>query len=293
MSEVWTIKKVLNWTSDYFSKAGVDSPRLTAEMLLSYVLKLSRIDLYTNFDRVIEKPQLNKLHILIKRTSDHEPVAYLIGRTEFYSLEIEVNKFTLIPRPETELLVERAIELMRDRRGRQYVCDLCTGSGCVGVAIAKNFENCEILATDICDSALQVAAKNVKKHGVEDKVKLLSGDLFDPVLPELDVDKFDLIVSNPPYVSVEEFENLDSNVRVYEPKLALLAGEDGLDIYRRIAEQVDNYLADGGVLMLEIGYAQGSAVKELLEQAGCFEEIKIEKDFQGHDRIVTAFKKGD
>jgi len=176
------------------------------------------------------------------------------------------------------------------RTGTQFVCDLCTGSGCIAVAIAKNFPDARIIATDICDAALAVAAGNVEKHQLGDRITLLCGDLFETIMPQLDVNKFDLIVCNPPYVSTAEYEKLDRNVKDYEPKVALFAGVDGLDIYHRVIEKADRFLKPNAALMLEIGYAQGRAVKELLEQTGTFAEIRIEKDFHNNDRIVSAKK---
>jgi len=284
----WTIRKLLAWIAEYLTKNEVDAPRLSAEMLLSHVLGLKRIELYTQFDRVVEKDALDRLHDLVKRAGNHEPVAYLVGRTEFYSLEMEVTADCLIPRPETELLVQRAIEFLRTREGQQHVCDLCTGCGCIAIAIAKGCPNARVVATDLCDKALVVAARNVAKHGVADQIELLCGDLFDPLVPQLDVTQWDLIVCNPPYVSTAEYETLEKNVKDYEPQLALLAGEDGLDVYRRLGDQIDRFLKPDGALMLEIGYAQGPTVRELLEQTGAFSDIRIEKDHQRHDRIVIA-----
>ena len=287
----WTIQKLLNWITEYFTDKGLDSPRFNAELLLSDVLAMKRIELYTQFDKPVAKQQLDRLHDLVKRAGQSEPIAYLIGKTEFYSLELDITPACLIPRPETELLAERAIEFLRTRSGTQFVCDLCTGSGCIAVAIAKNFHDARLIATDISDAALSVAAKNIEKHQLKDRIKLLCGDLFEPIMPQLDVEKFDLIVCNPPYVSAVEFEALDKNVKDYEPKSALYAGDDGLDVYRRIIERVDAFLKSGAALLLEIGYSQGQAVKELLEQVGCFSEVAIEKDFNGNDRIATAIKK--
>ena len=288
--ETWTITKLLNWVRQFLTDKEIDSPRLSAELLLSYVLGLKRIELYTQYNKVVEKPELDKLRELVSRAGQHEPIAYLVGKTEFYSMELNVTPDCMIPRPETELLVQRAIEFLRTRNGPQYVCDLCTGSGCIAVAIAKNFPNAKIIATDICDTALAVAATNVEKHNLQDKITLLSGDLFDPIIPQLDVGKFDLIVCNPPYVSSGEYEKLDKNVRDYEPRLALFAGDDGLDIYRRIIEKVDSFLKPDAALILEIGYAQGHAITELLKQTGVFAGIKIERDFHNNDRVVTASK---
>jgi len=284
----WTIQKLLTWITEYLTKNGVDAPRLSAELLLSHVLGLTRIELYTQFNKAVDKTDLDALHGLVKRAGQHEPVAHLVGRTEFYSIELEVDAHCLIPRPETELLVQKAIEFLRTREGTQHVCDLCTGSGCIAVAIAKNFPAAEVTATDICDAALAVAARNVEKHGLSERVQLLCGDLFDPLVPHLDVTQWDLIVSNPPYVSAGEYEALEKNVKDYEPELALRAGEDGLDVYRKIAGQIDRYLKDDGALLLEIGYAQGPAVRELLEATGLFAQITVEKDANNNDRVVTA-----
>jgi release factor glutamine methyltransferase len=286
----WTIQKLLNWIIEYFTNKGIESPRLSAELLLSHILGLKRIELYTQFDKIVTKQQLDRLHDLVERAGRCEPVAYLTGKTEFYSLQLEVSPDCMIPRPETELLVSRAVEFLRKRNGTQFVCDLCTGCGPIGIAIAKNFRDVRIIATDISEAALRIAAQNVEKHQLKDRIELLQGDLFEPVVPQLDVNKFDLIVCNPPYVSRAEFEKLDKNVRNFEPRLALFAGEDGLDTYRRILERVDKFLKPDAALMLEVGYAQGQAVKEMLEQAGIFIEIKIEKDFHNNDRIVTAIK---
>ena len=288
--DTWTIQKLLNWVTEYLTNKGIEAPRLSAELLLSHVLGLKRIELYTQFDKPVAAEQLDQLRDMVKRAGQNEPVAYLTGKTEFYSLELEITRDCMIPRPETELLVQRAVESLRARDGVQFICDLCTGSGCIAVAIAKNFSGARIIATDISDAALAVAAGNVQKHQLAERITLLCGDLFEPLIRPLDVDKFDLIVCNPPYVSSAEYDNLDKNVKDYEPRLALHAGEDGLDIYRRIVEKIDQFLKPGAGLMLEIGYAQGPAVRELLEQTSAFAEIRIEKDYHDNDRIVTARK---
>ncbi|MBA7481681.1 Release factor glutamine methyltransferase [subsurface metagenome] len=322
--DTWTIQKLLNWVTEHLTSKGIDSPRLSAELLLCHVVGLKRIELYTQFDKPVAKQQLDKLHDLVKRAGQNEPIAYLVGKTEFYSLELNITPDCMVPRPETELLVERAIEFLRTRpvssatgrnstmgntlqkgsisngtrTGTQFVCDLCTGSGCIAVAIAKNCPDARIIATDICDAALAVAAGNIEKHRLKDRITLLCGDLFDPIISGLDVDKlvpdsdrgFDLIVCNPPYVSTAEYEKLDKNIKDYEPKIALFAGVDGLDIYRRIIERADRFLKPDAALMLEIGYAQGRDVKQLFEQTGTFVNIKIEKDPHNNDRIATAKK---
>jgi release factor glutamine methyltransferase len=287
---IWTIQKLLNWTTEYLTNKGVDSPRLSSELLLSHALGLKRIELYTQFDKQVPQQQLDLLHEMVKRAGLHEPVVYLTGKTEFYSLELDITADCLIPRPETELLVQRAIEFLRTRSGIQYICDLCTGSGCIAVAIAKNVPDARVTATDISAAALEIAARNVEKHRLKERIQLLCGDLFEPIIQQLDVNQFDLIVCNPPYVSTAEYEKLDKNVKDFEPASALLAGFDGLDVYLRIIKKVDEFLKPGAALMLEIGYAQGPAVRKLLEQTGAFAQIKIEKDHQDNDRVVTAMK---
>jgi release factor glutamine methyltransferase len=290
MAETWTIKKLLDWMAGYFDDKGVDAARLSAELLLGHVLKLERIQLYTLFDRVVAADDLAALRAMVKRAAEHEPIAYLVGRCEFYSLPLTITPDCLIPRPETELLVEQAVDFLRGRGEGQHVLDLCTGSGCIAAAIAKNVKEPVILATDISDDALKVAAENMQKHKLTETVQLLSGDLFDPIIAELDGPAFDLIVSNPPYVSDAEYAALDKNVRDYEPAGALLAGVDGLDVYKRIVDKVDDFLKPDGALMMEIGYAQGDAVRTLLEGAGVFGEISILKDHANNDRIAIGRK---
>ncbi len=286
----WTIKKLLDWVVGYFTEKHLDSPRLSAEILLSYALNLKRIELYAYFDRIVEQTKLDELRGLVKRAAEHEPVQYLTGRTEFYSLELKVSPNCLIPRPETELLVEKAIEFLRKRGGSQYVCDLCTGSGCVAVAVAKNYPDCKIVATDICDKALAVAAENVERYKLGEKIQLLCGDLFEPVLKGLDKTKFDLILANPPYVGRDEWESLEKNVKDFEPRLALDGGPDGLDIYRRIVGRIGEHLAEDCAVMFECGCKQGSAVCDLLKSTGLFGGVKIEKDLNGSDRVIIAVK---
>ena len=291
--ESWTIQKLLSWVTEYFTGKGVDSPRLSAEWLLCYVIGIKRIELYTQFNKVVGQEQLSQLHELVKRAGTHEPIAYLTGKKEFYSLEFEITKDCLIPRPETELLVECAIEFLRTRNSEQFICDLCTGSGCVAIAIARNFADCRIVATDISDAALAIAEKNVAKHGLMNRIKLLQGDLFEPVIAGLGPARFDLIVCNPPYVSEPDYEKLAPNVKDFEPKSALTAGQDGLDIIKKIIADANQHLKPTGTLMLEIGNEQGNAVCNLLETSGYFGTVKIEKDYSNLDRVAIAVTKQD
>ncbi|MCD4830362.1 MAG: peptide chain release factor N(5)-glutamine methyltransferase [Anaerohalosphaeraceae bacterium] len=289
--EQWTIKKLLDWMVDYFQAKAIDSARLSAEMLISSVLGMKRIELYMHFDKVVAPDKLARLRELVKRCIANEPVQYLVGSCEFYSMTIKISPDCLVPRPETELLVERAIEFLRNHAPSQSVCDLCTGSGCVAIAIASGCKDAKIIATDICDKALAVAAENLARHDLQNRVELLCGDLFQPVIAELNGEPFALITVNPPYVTTSEMESLEDNVRKYEPALALHGGVEGLDIYCRIIAGVDPHLKSGGALIMEIGCAQGDAIKQMLKSTGIFKEIKVEKDFSNNDRIVTAIKK--
>lgn len=282
--KTWTIKALLEWITPYLDEKGVDAPRLCAEMLVCHVLKKQRIELYTQFDWIVPPGQLEQLRGLVKRAGEQEPVAYLVGKAEFYSIELDITPACLIPRPETELLVQHATEIMRERDGEQRVLDLCTGSACIAVALAKNHDHARIVATDISEAALEVARQNVQKHHLSGQIELCQGDLLDPVTGKV----FDMIVSNPPYVSDSEFEQLDRNVKAYEPKLALQAGPAGLDFYRRIFGQLSSFLKPEAVLLLEIGRSQGPAVQDLLQQEGLFGDIKVLKDLQGHERLVIA-----
>lgn len=284
-TEPWSIKRLLSWTTDYFLEKQVDSARLCAELLLSHVLGLERIQLYVNFDKTVAPGHLDTLRPLVKRAGAHEPLAYLIGRTEFYSLPLIIEPGVLIPRPETELLVEKAIDFLREHPGSRKVLDLCTGSGCIAVAIARNHADARVTAADKSSIALDTARQNIAMHSLNDRVGLLEGDLFGPIPAG---ERFDLIVSNPPYVSEQEYEALEPNVKDYEPREALLAGTDGLDFYRRIIADIGNFLTNDGTLMLETGYRQAQEVKKLLDNTELFQHIRTYKDMSGHERVVTA-----
>ncbi|MFI4911338.1 MAG: peptide chain release factor N(5)-glutamine methyltransferase [Sedimentisphaeraceae bacterium JB056] len=279
----WTTTKLLDWMVGYLDKAGVESARLRSEMILSHVLGLQRIMLYISTPVAPDK--LATLKELVREAASHKPVEYIIGYTTFYSITIKVSSDTLIPRPETEDLVRYAVDTLRGSDSKK-VLDLCSGSGCIAAAVAKNVADCQVAAADISQGALEVAAENFRQCGVEDRVRVVQGDLFEPLAGE----QFDLIISNPPYVTTGEYAELDKNVRDYEPSLALLAGDDGLDFYKEIIKQSPEYLTDGGKLLLEIGYQQAGAVKKLLEENGNFKDILVYKDFANNDRVVSAVK---
>lgn len=284
---VWTIKELLRWTIDYLTKKGFASPRLDAEVLLAHVLKCKRIDLIANSDEVPADADRAAFRELIKRRIDHWPVAYLVGMKEFYLLKFEVSPAVLIPRPETETLVLEADRLLKPL-GAPRVLDLCTGSGCIAVVLAHQRKAAQVTAVDISPDALDVAKRNAATHGVADRVTFLSGDLFGPVPAG---SEFDLIVSNPPYVTPSEYDALPADIREHEPRLALDGGPDGLAFYRRIATGAGAFLRPGGSVLVEIGHTQDDAVRALFAAQPEFEVGPTLKDGLRLPRVVCAKKK--
>jgi release factor glutamine methyltransferase len=280
--ETWTVRKVLGWTSQHFEKSNVDSPRLTAELLLAHTLELDRVRLYTELERPLNKDELAGYRALIQRRIGGEPTQYLTGTKEFYGRRFAVDARVLIPRPETELLVEGVLKLLpKDAPSR--VLDLCTGSGCIAITIALEREQASVWATDLSKDACAAARANAEGLKAGGRVTVLEGDLFAAV-PE--GAKFDVIVSNPPYVKTGELSGLQREVQ-REPRTALDGGEDGLDVVRRIATGAVAWLKAGGSLALEIGDGQGDAVRDILTRAG-YHEVVIERDLARLDRLAFA-----
>lgn len=274
----WTIRRVLTWTTQHLEKRNIDAPRLTAEILIGHVLSMSRVRLYIDLDRPLNKEELGKIRALIERRLAHEPTQYLVGVKEFYGRPFTVDPRVLIPRPETELLVERVLSgFAKDAAPR--IVDVCTGSGCIATTIALERPGATVVATDLSSDACAVARGNVEKLGA--KVEVLQGDLLEPVRQR---DPFDVIVSNPPYIASGEIAGLMTEVRK-EPRLALDGGEDGLLLIRRLIEDGRSCLKPGGLLAMEIGETQGAAVRELLTAAG-YAEVAIEKDLARHERMA-------
>ena len=257
-----------------------------AELVLTHVLNCNRLSLYLNKDINLDRDKSEKLSLILKRRILGEPVQYILGETEFMGLKFKVDNRVLIPRPETEILVEASIgQLTQMGIASPKILDLCTGSGCIAVSIAKNINRSDIWASDISASALRLAKENAVLNNVE--IKFIQGDLFEA--RGFKNQKFDLIISNPPYVSTEEFNSLAKEI-FFEPELALKAGIDGLDFYRRIISQAAVYLNDNGWLILEVGANQAYFVKQLLEKEG-FEQVALIKDYNNIERITMA-KKG-
>src|SRR4051812_1528198 len=236
MADAWTVRRILEWTSGYFTRKELDAPRLSAELLLSHVLACPRIKLYTEYERPLTEQQLTQMRALVQRAAEDEPIAYLTGRAHFFNLEFEVTRDVLIPRPDTETLVENVLQTVRHQPGLEAprVIDLCTGSGCVAAAVAHHLKSAIVLATDISPAAVTVARRNIERLGLADRVTVEQGDLFEPLKSMVDVQPFHLIVANPPYIRTADIEMLDRSVRDYEPVQALDGGMDGLVLHRRI-----------------------------------------------------------
>ncbi len=285
-ARAWTILEVLDWTAGRFEREGVESPRVDAEVLLAHSLKLERIRLYMDFDKPLAAEELAAYRALVKRRLTAEPVAYITGQREFWSQTLEVGPAVLVPRPETELLVELALKRCRGQ-GDLVVADVHPGSGAIAVALASELPGATVHALDCSTEALEVARRNAERHGVE--VTFHQGDLLEPLA---DAGPLDLVVSNPPYITTAEMEDLPRHVREFEPRGALHGGADGLDIYRRLVPAAHDALAPGGHLLAEIGCTQGEAVSGLLDDAG-FGEVAVHQDLGGLERVVTGMMASD
>ena len=285
---VWTTGRLLTWTTQYLDRADVDAPRLSAELLLAHALNCRKIELYTRFDAVPDDNARSAFRELVRRAADHEPIAYLVAHKEFYSLDFEVSPAVLIPRPETELLVDRAVEFCR-QAGEKPVrfIDVGTGSGCVAVAILSQAKNATGVATDLSADALEVARRNRDRHKLTDRLALFRAD--GPNLPPeaLAGGRFDLFVSNPPYIAEGALASLSAGVRDFEPVEALRGGPDGLSLYRGFAAQAPDILAPGGTMFLEIGADQRNAVVDLFGRDGRFVLGGTWRDPGGpHERVL-------
>lgn len=280
MSDVWTIRRLLTWTTGHFEKRGVDAPRLTTEILLAHVLKTGRVRLYVDLDRPLSKDELAAFKALIERRLAGEPTNYLTGTKEFYNRPFKVDARVLIPRPETELLVEAVLHAVpRDAPSR--VLDVCTGSGCIAISVAAERPQATVLATDLSKDACALARENAQALGVSERVSVLEGDLFSPLPPDA---TFRVVVSNPPYIDSGDIAGLSAEVR-REPRLALDGGPDGLVALRRVIQGARRVLEPGGLLALEMGETQGSAVLELLRAAG-YSDARVEKDLERRERMA-------
>ncbi|MCM8531651.1 MAG: peptide chain release factor N(5)-glutamine methyltransferase [Lentisphaeraceae bacterium] len=274
-----TIKDIIQLSAEYLEKAGIESSRVDAEWLIADALDLKRMDLYLQFDRPLDEEQLAPIRARVGRRAKHEPVQYIIGNDEFYGLEFEVGPGVLVPRPETEILVDRALAMLKPDNS---VLDLCTGSACIAVALKKTRSDLDVFATDLSSDALGYAQKNVQNNEVD--VKVLQGDLFESVLGMT----FDGICTNPPYVAETEVSEMGKDVVKHEPHLALFSGVDGLDIIRKIASEGRAFLNPGGFIITEMGPTQGKPAVEIFRNEG-WSNPEIIQDYSKRDRFVLAF----
>ena len=289
VKHVRIVTEILRWAEGYLRQREVHSPYLDAEYILAHILRCKRMDLLIHPDRVLKDDEVEQFNACVERRGRREPLQYITGEVEFRGLIFKVSKDVLIPRPETELLVDEVVKVVNSvsKKGAT-VLDLCTGSGCIAVCIARELNDSKVYAVDISADALAVARENAIRHATGERITFLSGDLFGAIDPLNLKGKFDIIVSNPPYVSAEEMEVLQPEVKNYEPESALYGGEDGLDFYRRIIHESPYYLADGGYLVMEVGYRQAWRIKDLLEEEKVFGQIAVIKDLNGIDRIVKT-----
>lgn len=281
-----TVLEAVKLSADYLQKKGIESPRLNAELLLAHLLNCKRLDLYLLFDRPLKEDEVVLYRELLKKRGSFVPLQYIIGNVEFYGLEFNVDSSVLIPRPETELLVETIIE--ENKNTNLKILDIGTGSGIIAITLAKSLEKSELFAIDISEAALENAKKNAIKNCVADRIKFLQLDVRNDL--SLSERSFDIIVSNPPYISKDEFPKLQTELRVFEPSIALTDYADGLSFFRIISEKAIRLLKNNGKLYFEIGKDQSDSVKKILEENG-FVNIRIKRDFQEIERVISGEKK--
>jgi release factor glutamine methyltransferase len=287
-----TVLDVIQRSTQFLEKKAVESPRLQAELLLAHLLKLPRMQLYLNFERVLTEPELSAFRELVRRRSNREPLQYIVGSISFCGLEIAVNPHVLIPRPETELLAELAWTFLdqssrsdgSNNSARTAALDFGTGSGCLAIVLAVKCPDVRIDALDISSEALAVARANANKHGVTERVQFIQGESLS-ILPKEAA--FDLITSNPPYIPTKEIETLQAEVRDFEPHAALDGGPDGLDYFRQLATEAHFCLRQGGKLMLEFGDGQSEDIRKIFEAEKWIVET-IRKDYNQRPRIITV-----
>ncbi|MBN1473332.1 MAG: peptide chain release factor N(5)-glutamine methyltransferase [Syntrophaceae bacterium] len=333
-----TVQEILNEATRELEAAGIETARLDAEVLLAFCLKCDRLEFLKNPESPITKNHLTEFKKLINRRLKWEPVAYITGRKEFWSFTLEVNKDVLIPRPDTEVIVEEVLKIakhyeslinelppselkgdnghagldpasrldsgrmfslcMRGRNDEKYdetckiipsvirILDIGTGSGAIALALAKELPAAEVTATDISPAALKIAKRNARNLGLEKQIEFLKGDLFAPVKGF-----FDIVISNPPYISAAEYEELPEGVKDFEPRIALLAGQTGVEFYEKLIYQSKNHLKEDGWLIMEIGAPQAEKIRDIMQESGFFENIDVRRDYAGHDRVIKGRKR--
>lgn len=291
----WTTTRLLDWMHQSFRSRELESPRLLAEMLVAHVLGCERIQLYTQAERPASPAELGELRGLVRRAMAHEPVQYLVGNAWFYGIELAVDPRVLIPRPETETLVDLALQTARDaeRPADQpwLVADVCTGSGCVGIAIAKSLRTATVLATDISTDALEVATANAETIGVADRFVPIEGNLADPLLDHPLLSEHggvDLLAANPPYIPDDEWAGVEPNVKDHEPSLALRGGVDGVDLVAPLIGSLPSVLQAGGSAFIEIAASRAELVLEIAQRIDGLSEQRIVKDAMDRPRVLAC-----
>jgi release factor glutamine methyltransferase len=280
-----TVLEVIQRSSEFLARKGVESPRLQIELLLAHVLQMPRMKLYLNFERPLSEPEIERLRGLVKRRGEREPLQHIVGTTCFCGLELEVNGDVLIPRPETELLAEQATAFLSSLNpAPATVLDFGTGSGCLAITVAVKQPQAMVHALDVSEPALEVARRNAARHRVAERIQFHLGDGLAALPAGL---SFDLLMANPPYIPGAEIATLEPEVRDHDPRLALEGGTDGLDCYRMLASGAAGWLKRGAKLMLELGDGQSAAVSGLLDQQGWVVEV-VQKDYSGRERILIA-----
>jgi release factor glutamine methyltransferase len=282
--------KLLQWAAAYFKRHDIDSPRATAEILLSHALAANRIDLYLHYDQPLNADELNRFKALIKRRIKREPVAYILGHKGFWTLDLEVSPEVLIPRPETECLLERALENLAavTDSGRKHILELGTGSGAILLALASEKPRHTYWGTDISAGAIRVAQRNAIRHGLAERMCFMIADWFAPFAARGNV--FDMIVSNPPYIKTGDLEQLQPEIKTFEPLVALDGSADGLRCLRHIIQSAHLYLKPGGRLILEMGHDQKTPLTQIIDRCGQYEDVSFYMDYSGYDRIVAMRK---
>jgi len=288
-SDVWTVGRLLTWTTEWLASRGSESPRLDAEVLLAFVRGCQRIALYTAFDVPVNDDERARFRGLVKRRGEGEPVAYLVGSKEFFSLPFGVSPAVLIPRPETEGLVIRVLDICQSAGEKTRIVDVGTGSGAIAVTLAKRMPLATFVATDISSAALAVARDNATRHGVADRIEFVECDLLDAPAA---VGPWDVIVSNPPYVREDEFDALPRDVRLHEPRTALVSGPTGVEVIGRLAAAAAKSLAPGGWLLVEVGPSTATAAEQVIAAHTELVPEPTLKDLAGLPRIVQARRRG-
>jgi release factor glutamine methyltransferase len=281
-----TVLESIELSSEYLKKKGIESPRMNAELLLAAILNCKRLDLYLSFDKPLADTELERYRNYIKRRSEFEPLQYIVGNIEFYGLNFIVNPSVLIPRPETELLVERVIDLFK-LPGKAKILDIGCGSGNIAISLAVNLPDAEIIATDISTDAISVAKENSLLNHVDHRIQFLNHNIFTDSIDKLG--EIDCIVSNPPYVSEKRFKTLQKEIVNYEPGIAVTDFNDGLNFFKVIISKTDQLLNKGGRLFFEISEGQSKIVEELMK-SNHFININVLKDYSGIDRIIFGEK---